>query len=394
MTLASIREAVAQKISDQKGMVAEVARVMLIVDGYGVNRVAESIYPTNIRNVSLEHLGERALPCSFSPNPIVSNQPVSVTKVGLSALNLQQNREHLMQFHAGALSLGYVLFSMEENGIRVQYNFDDLVITRGWETKFLGKAVRALDQNLALIDSLCIKTKDRSIWNNYLHMCSGSHEWSKESGLKIAILSHPSSWLNEYISEILKYWLDRGHEVLWVHDKLDLVPGDFCFYLGCEQIVSQDILYQFKNNLVVHESDLPLGRGWSPLTWQIIQGSNSIPIVLFEATETLDAGKVYIKDVMTFTGVELIQEMRSIQALKTTDLCKQFVNEYPSLVMNAKDQIGRPTFYDRRTSSDSYIDANHTVKDAFPILRVSDYENYPTFFDIDGVRFKIKIEAL
>jgi len=394
VTIASIREAVVQKISDQKGVVAEVARAMSIVDGCGVNRVVEFIYPTNIRNVSLEHLGERVLPRSLGLNPTVSNQPVSVTKVDLFTSNLKQSCEHLMQFHIGVLSLGYVFFSMEENGIRVQYNFDDLVISRGWDAKFLGKAVRALDQNFALIDSQNIKIKDQSIWNNYLYMCPESHELSKESGLKIAILSHPSSWLNEYIYEILKHWLDQGHEVLWVHDKLELVPGDFCFYLGCEQIVSQDILCQFKNNLVVHESDLPLGRGWSPLTWQIIQGTNSIPIILFEAAESLDAGKVYIKDVMTFTGVEVIQEIRSIQGSATINLCKQFVDEYPSLVINAKDQVGEPTFYDRRTPIDSYIDANDTVKAAFPILRVSDYERYPAFFNIDGVRFKIKIEML
>jgi len=36
-------------------------------------------------------------------------------------------------------------------------------------------------------------------------------------------------------------WLNTGHRVLWAHDKQDLRPGDFCFYLSCGQIVPASI---------------------------------------------------------------------------------------------------------------------------------------------------------
>jgi len=63
-----------------------------------------------------------------------------------------------------------------------------------------------------------------------------------------------------------------------VHNANELLTGEFCFYLSYGKIVSKDMLSRFKHNLVVHESDLPQGKGWSPLTWQILEGKNRIPV--------------------------------------------------------------------------------------------------------------------
>ena len=58
---------------------------------------------------------------------------------------------------------------------------------------------------------------------------------------------------------------------------------------------SKEILKKFRNNLVVHASDLPNGKGWSPLTWQILDGKKKIHVSLIEADEKVDSGKIYKK---------------------------------------------------------------------------------------------------
>lgn len=90
-------------------------------------------------------------------------------------------------------------------------------------------------------------------------------------------------------------WLSQGHRVHWTHEVKALGSGDVCFYLSCSQIVPSSILGNFAHNLVVHESDLPQGKGWSPLTWQILEGCNRIPVTLFEAVEKVDSGDIYLK---------------------------------------------------------------------------------------------------
>ena len=56
-------------------------------------------------------------------------------------------------------------------------------------------------------------------------------------------------------------------------------------------------------NLVVHESALPKGQGWSPMTWQILEGLNIIPVTLFEAVADLDAGPIHLQHQIKLKGL-------------------------------------------------------------------------------------------
>ena len=67
------------------------------------------------------------------------------------------------------------------------------------------------------------------------------------------------------------------------------------FLFELRKYCKKKILKKFRNNLVVHASDLPNGKGWSPLTWQILNGKKKIHISLIEAEEKVDSGKIYMK---------------------------------------------------------------------------------------------------
>lgn len=81
----------------------------------------------------------------------------------------------------------------------------------------------------------------------------------------------------------------------WIHNPAQLAPGDVCLLLRCSRLLSAEQLALHHHSLVVHESALPQGQGWSPMTWQILEGASSIPITLFEATAALDAGPIYLQ---------------------------------------------------------------------------------------------------
>ena len=89
-------------------------------------------------------------------------------------------------------------------------------------------------------------------------------------------------------------WLADGHSVAWAHAANDLLGGDMCFYLSYGRIVDAQTRARYRNNLVVHESDLPKGRGWSPMSWQILEGAHRIPVTLLEAVDEVDAGPIYL----------------------------------------------------------------------------------------------------
>ena len=214
---------------------------------------------------------------------------------------------------------------------------------------------------------------------------------SETKKFKIVVLSDLTSWINSTVEELAEHWKALDHEVVWFHDLQQLPPADFCFCLSFSQLIPPIIRQQFKHALVVHESDLPEGKGWSPLTWQILEGKNRIPITLIEAADEVDSGLIYAQRWVDFEGHELVDELREGQARATKEICQWFVDHYPESLSEAREQQGRESFYARRRPKDSQLDPNKTIAEQFNLLRVVDSERYPAFFDLKGRRFYLKI---
>ena len=207
--------------------------------------------------------------------------------------------------------------------------------------------------------------------------------------MKIQILvDNPDSWILPY-AERLKLQLKKTYDsVMLLHDHNHVEKGDILCLLSCEKIFKS--LHLNKHNLVVHESELPRGKGWSPLTWQILEGKNLIPVTLFEATEKVDEGDIYEQEFLSFEGHELLTEMKDAQGRITIRLIEKFIEKYPNVKCNP--QIGESSYYSKRTPKDSELDLDLSLRSQFNNLRVVDNERYPAFFLKDGIKYILKIE--
>jgi methionyl-tRNA formyltransferase len=211
--------------------------------------------------------------------------------------------------------------------------------------------------------------------------------------LQVTVVSDAGSWLNASIPQLVAAWESAGHVVSWIHDPAELGSGDLAFFLSLSRILSAEALTRHAHNLVVHESALPSGRGWSPLTWQVLEGKNEIPVTLFEAAAGVDSGDIYAQTEIRLKGDELVDELRAAQASATFDLCRKFVADYPYGLANARAQSGEPTCYPRRRPADSRLDPDKTLRELFNQLRVADPVRYPAFFEMAGRRFEIRLSA-
>lgn len=208
---------------------------------------------------------------------------------------------------------------------------------------------------------------------------------------RITLVSDAESWINAYIPELARVFRRDGHRVRRIHRMQALTRGDFAFLLGCSQIVPPQLLALHTHNLVVHESAVPKGRGWSPLTWQVLNGARTVPITLFEAAERVDTGVIYLQDKMRFNGTELVDELRALQADKTLQLCRAFVRRYPGVVKRARTQRGTPSYFPRRGPADSRLELNKTLASQLNLLRVVDNDRYPAYFVFKGHKYLVKI---
>jgi methionyl-tRNA formyltransferase len=214
---------------------------------------------------------------------------------------------------------------------------------------------------------------------------------------EITILTdNPNSWIIPYIEKLETILISKGHYV----DHIFGIDGikiqkDIMFILSCEEIIPKDKLKFHHNNIVVHPSKLPQGKGWSPLAWQVLEGKNEIPITLFEASPKVDSGKIYLTDTIKLNGSELNDEIKQKQWEITLKLILNFIEEFEGEFISGgvegAEQKGKETFYPKMTRKNNELDPNKTIKEQFNTLRIVDNERYPAFFNLNGQEYTIKI---
>jgi methionyl-tRNA formyltransferase len=193
----------------------------------------------------------------------------------------------------------------------------------------------------------------------------------------------------------LQTWISSmssiGHSVSLMHDKKDLQGGDILFLVSCGQLIGDVSRNLFTNTLVLHASDLPQGRGWSPYIWTILEGAKSITVSLLDAKDPVDTGAVWLKEVFNLEGHELLPEINEMLFTVELSLMTKAVAKIKDIVpLEQSGDSGR--YLQKRGPEDSRLDPHKTIAEQFDLLRVVDSKRFPAFIDYRGKRYLIKIE--
>jgi methionyl-tRNA formyltransferase len=172
----------------------------------------------------------------------------------------------------------------------------------------------------------------------------------------------------------------------------DVEGGDVLFLIACQEIVGRSLRDRFRHALVIHESDLPKGRGWSPLVWQVLEGRTRIPVTLLDAADKVDSGKIWQQRFVELDGTELADEINRRVSDAKIALMDWALDNIETA--EPREQSGEPSYYPRRTPADSEIDPASTFADAFDLLRIADENRYPAFIRFRGKRFRIRIDEI
>ncbi|MDO4693270.1 MAG: formyltransferase family protein [Eikenella sp.] len=208
--------------------------------------------------------------------------------------------------------------------------------------------------------------------------------------MKIAILcdseTHP---INPY----LQNWIETNQSFnISIHrDPKTLQGGDILFLISCNIIIKQEILDLYTHVLVIHASNLPKGRGWSPHIWQILEGKTNITVSLLEASEKVDTGKIWKKIQCDIPETFLYDEINDRIFKAELELMDYAVMNYANIQPVEQDPKITPSYYPKRQPSDSELDINSSIISQFNKIRVSDPNRYPAFFYINGIKFNLFI---
>ncbi len=201
---------------------------------------------------------------------------------------------------------------------------------------------------------------------------------------------HP---VNEYILK----WMDRAHPSLsveLVRRKKDAQGGHILFLVSCSEVVTKRERARYGACLVLHASDLPEGRGWSPHIWQLSQGAEYLTLSLLEAEDTLDSGAIWKKTRIDIPKHSLWDEINDLLFKAEIDLIDFAIDNFG--IVEPKNQIDTSQSQPlrKRTPSDSEIDPSKTISEQFDLIRVCDPNRFPAYFHHLGQRYKIKLEKI
>lgn len=206
---------------------------------------------------------------------------------------------------------------------------------------------------------------------------------------KIAFLfDKRNNWIKKYFKKN-QFISNKKFKFIFIYNEKLINNFDILFIINYTKIIDQNILKLNKLNLLIHESDLPKGKGFAPVQWQILNNKSKITVKLIEATQKVDSGDIYGETKFTVNKTDLNDDIREQQANATIKLISNFLKKYPKT--KKKKQKGKESFYLRRTKKDSELNPNKTILDNFNLMRICDNEKYPAFFRYKNEIFYLNI---
>ena len=202
--------------------------------------------------------------------------------------------------------------------------------------------------------------------------------------LKIAILlDKKNDWLKDYLHGLKLTNKKNNFKIFYDYKKIK--NFDLVFILGYTTILPLSLKKINKLVLIVHESNLPNGKGFSPLQWQILKGKNLIIFSLIDLNKDIDSGDIYDQIKLKLNGNELFNEIRAKQAQTTFKLINLFLKKYP-LIKKTK-QKGRSTYFRKRTIKDGKLNINKSINAQFNLLRIGNNDKWPSYFIKNGIKY-------
>lgn len=142
-------------------------------------------------------------------------------------------------------------------------------------------------------------------------------------------------------------------------------------------------IYEGFECVIFHMTDLPFGRGGSPLQNLIVRGISETQLTALRCVADLDAGPIYMKRPMSLFGTA--EEILLRASKLTEEMIESIVSEQPT----PQPQVGEPTIFRRRAPHEGDLAELDDLEKVFDYIRMLDDDGYPSAF-LETAHFKLE----
>lgn len=154
---------------------------------------------------------------------------------------------------------------------------------------------------------------------------------------------------------------------------LDEMKPDWVFFPHWSWNISSEVFEKFRC-VIFHMTDLPYGRGGSPLQNLIVNGHQQTKITALQCVSEIDGGPIYLKRPLSLLGTA--EEILTCAA----KLIAEMIMEIVSTSIEPIPQAGEPTYFKRRTPADGDVRVLSDLGQLYDFIRMLDGEGYPPAF--------------
>lgn len=133
-------------------------------------------------------------------------------------------------------------------------------------------------------------------------------------------------------------------------------------------------VYENLECVVFHMTDLPFGRGGSPLQNLIVRGAQETMLSALRCVKEIDAGPVYMKRSLSLHGTA--EEILVRAAALMEGMIETLARDQPK----PEPQVGEPVYFRRRKPEDGNLAEIGSLGQVFDYIRMLDAEGYPKAF--------------
>jgi len=193
---------------------------------------------------------------------------------------------------------------------------------------------------------------------------------------------------NEMLAGLPGNWQFIGSREEFALDVVRKMAPRYIFFLHWSWQVPSEIVDDYEC-VCFHMTDVPYGRGGSPLQNLILRDHRETKLTALRMTGEIDAGPVYFKESLSLEGNAEEIYLRATRLSAT--LIKRFMNERPK----PSAQDGEVVTFTRRKPQESRIGPQGSLDELHDFIRMLDAEGYPrAFLEHAGFRLEFSRSSL
>ncbi|MBW1697334.1 MAG: methionyl-tRNA formyltransferase [Deltaproteobacteria bacterium] len=204
---------------------------------------------------------------------------------------------------------------------------------------------------------------------SHTYIVIGSKPWNRRVFNEL-IVNYPGEW----------YFIGKPEG--FTFEKISSISPRYIFFLHWSWKVPDEIIDSYEC-VCFHMTDVPYGRGGSPLQNLIIRGHRQTKLTALRMTSDFDAGPVYLKKDLCLEGNA--EEIYIRATYLSAQMIEHIIREQPEQV----PQTGGVTVFKRRKPAESEIPELGSLQALYDFIRMMDAEGYPrAFIEHQGFRYE------